>query len=179
VHWSIGRPQSRYWKYRAFEFDLRQLRVLFRVQKLGSVALVAEELEFPPASISGALRELEECCGTKLLHSSPTNIMLTDAGQLVFQFAARIFDQASELNSILRELPSARAGRLTIGGSLTAGEFFLPNVIRRFTQRYPDVTLSLVLDNSIEILRKIDHADLDLGFVGTDAIPNDLTATPC
>ena len=43
----------------------------------------------------------------------------------------------------------------------------------------PEITLSIVSDNSTAILSMIRQADLDIGFIGTDAISSDLDAIPC
>ena len=68
---------------------------------------------------------------------------------------------------------------MTIGGSLTAGEFFLPSVARQFRENCPEIALTILVDNSTAVLSKVAQAELDVGFVGTDAIPTELTAIPC
>ena len=161
------------------QLDLQQLHVLYKVKTLGGIAEAADQLGIPLASVGGQLQELERRCGITLFRFSAADVTLTDAGQLAFEHAARIFSQADELHSALQDLPCVPIGKLTVGGSLTAGEFFLPHVAGRFNTSHPKVTLSILLDNSTTVLSMIRRADLDLGFVGTDAIPHDLNATPC
>jgi len=161
------------------QLDLQQLRIFFTVVKLGGIPQAADRFGVSPASIGGRLLELEQSCGIPLLHRSDNAVTLTDAGQLVFDHAGRVFSQADELQSVLRNLSSARSGKLTVGGSLTAGEFFLPQVASRFRRSYPEITLSIVSDNSTAVLDMIRRADLDIGFIGTDAISDDLDAIPC
>ena len=98
---------------------------------------------------------------------------------MVFSHAERIFSQTADLQTVVEQLRGAHTGKLTVGGSLTAGEYFLPNVTSRFRARYPGVELSVVLGNSNDILAKVTHGVLDIGFIGTDAIGNDLIAIPC
>ena len=161
------------------DVNLQQLHVFYRVAKLGSISRAAAELRVAQSSISGQVLEFEQRCGVALLHRSPAGVALTDAGHLVLEHAEQIFSQTGELRSMLEDIPGARTGKLTVGGSLTAGEFFLPNVARHFRARYPDIALSILVDNSTLVLGKITQAELDVGFVGTDAIPTDLTAIPC
>jgi LysR family transcriptional regulator, transcriptional activator of the cysJI operon len=162
------------------DLNLQQLQLFYRVAKLGSIPRAAEELHIAQSSISGQLLEFEQRCGVALLHrSSAAGVALTDAGRLALDHAERIFSQAGELRSMLEHFPGARAGRLTVGGSLTAGEFFLPSVARRFRENYPDIVLTILVDNSTVVLNKVTQAELDIAFVGTDAIPTELTAIPC
>jgi DNA-binding transcriptional LysR family regulator/class 3 adenylate cyclase len=163
----------------ALQLDLQQLRIFFTVVKLGGISQAADRFGESLASIGGRLLQLEQSCGVVLLHHSDNGVTLTDAGRLAFEHAERVFSQADELQSVLRNLSSVRTGRLTVGGSLTAGEFFLPQVASRFRRSYPDIILSIVSDNSTAVLNMIRKADLDIGFIGTDAIPDDLDAVPC
>jgi LysR family transcriptional regulator, transcriptional activator of the cysJI operon len=161
------------------DLDLQRLHLFHRVAKLGSVARAAEELRVGQATVSAQVGELEQQWGVELLHRLPHSVALTDAGQLAFEHAERIFSQAGELRSMLQNLLGAPTGRLAVGGSLTAGEFFLPTVATRFKAHHPDVELSVALYNSSVVLDKVVRSELDLGFVGTDAIVGDLTAIPC
>jgi DNA-binding transcriptional LysR family regulator len=161
------------------DLNVQQLHVFYRVAKLGSIPWAAEELCVTQSSIAGQLLEFEQRCGVALLHRLSSGVALTDAGHLALDHAERIFNQAGELRSMLEGFPGARAGKLTVGGSLTAGEFFLPNAARRFREHNRDVALTILVDNSSAVLGKITQAELDLGFVGTDAIPADLTSIPC
>ena len=165
--------------YQGSTLNLGQLRVFYRVSKLGSISAAADELGFTPASVSRQLQEFEQQAGVTLLHTSRNGVLLTDAGQLAFRHAQRIFSQADELRSILQDLPATTTGKLTVGGSLTAGEFFLPDAARRFREQYPEVTLSVMVENSSAVLDRVRQAQLDLGFVGTDTISDELAAIPC
>ena len=165
--------------YDGLTLNLGQLRVFYRVSKLGSISAAADELGFTPASVTRQLHEFEQRAGVSLLHTSRTGVSLTDAGQLAFRHAEQIFNQADELRSILQNLPTANTGKLTVGGSLTAGEFFLPDVARRFREQYPEVVLSVVVENSSAVLKRVRQAEFDLGFIGTDVISDELTAIPC
>ena len=75
------------------QLDLQQLRIFFTVVKLGGISQAADRFGVSPASIGGRLLELEQSCGIVLLHCSDSGVTLTDAGQLVFDHAERVFSQ--------------------------------------------------------------------------------------
>jgi LysR family transcriptional regulator, transcriptional activator of the cysJI operon len=163
----------------AGELNFHQLRLFCAVAKLGSISQAAEELHISQPSVSAQVREFEQRCGIELLHRLPRGVALTDAGRVVLDRAERIFSQARELQSALQGLRGSHSGTLTIGGSLTAGEYFLPTVAQHFRIRHPDVELVLLLENSATILAQILRGELDFGFVGTDTVDPKLTAVPC
>jgi DNA-binding transcriptional LysR family regulator len=106
-------------------------------------------------------------------------VALTDAGRLVFDQADRLFSQAGELQSLLQGLRGVQTGKLTVGGSLTAGEYFLPAVVGIFRARRPGIELTVLLENSAVILARIVQGELDFGFVGTGSVGGNLTAIDC
>jgi DNA-binding transcriptional LysR family regulator len=163
----------------AAELNLHHLRLFYRVATLGSISRAAAELNISQPSVSAQIRELELRCGVDLLHRLPRGVALTDAGRLIFDHAERMFTVADELAITVDDLRSFRGGQLTVGGSLTAGEYFLPTVVKHFKERYPAVEPVLVLDNSTVILARIAQRELALGFIGTDAVGSELMAVPC
>jgi DNA-binding transcriptional LysR family regulator len=163
----------------AEDLNFHQLQLFYRVAKLRSISRAAKELRISQPSVSKQVREFEQRCGIDLLHRLPRGVALTDAGDIVFDHAEGIFGHAAKLHSVLENLRGTQTGALTVGGSLTAGEYFLPSVAGRFRARYPGVELTISLDNSIMVLAEISQGALDVGFVGTDASGADFVAIPC
>jgi DNA-binding transcriptional LysR family regulator len=161
------------------ELNFHQLRLFCAVARLGSISKAAEQLNISQPSVSAQVREFEQRCGVELLHRLARGVALTDAGRLVFGHAERLFSQAGELQSLLQSLRGVQTGRLTVGGSLTAGEYFLPTVAGIFRARRPGVELTVILENSAVILARIAQGELDFGFVGTGSVGGNLTAIHC
>ena len=161
------------------QLNFHQLHLFCTVARLGSISRAAEELRISQPSVSAQVREFEQRCGLDLLHRLPRGVTLTDVGRLVGEYAENIFDQADELQRLIQNLRGAKIGKLTVGGSLTAGEHFLPQVVRDFRDCHHEVELAIVLANSGDILAQIRGGQLDLGFVGTDAACTELVSIPC
>jgi DNA-binding transcriptional LysR family regulator len=159
--------------------NFHQLRLFYMVAKLRSVSRAAEALHISQPSVSAQLRDFEQRHGVDLLRRTSRGMRLTDAGQTVFGHAKRLFEVADDLQSALTELGSGEGEQLTIGGSLTAGEYYLPAVSNLYHQAYPRVRPVLTLDNSNGILARIARREFDLGFVGTTRVGSNLVATPC
>jgi molybdate transport repressor ModE-like protein len=161
------------------ELNFHQLYLFYAVARLGSVSQAAEKLHISQPAISAQVKELEQMLAVPLLQRLPRGVALTDAGRVVFDYARRLFTLTEELQTAVQDLRGLRAGSLSIGGSLTAGEYFLPGVTKRFKERYPAVELVLVLGNSADILARIARRELALGIIGADVATKGLAAVPC
>jgi len=161
------------------ELNFHQLYLFYTVARLENVSQAVGQLHISQPAVSAQVRELEQTLGVPLLYRLPRGVALTDAGRMVFDYARRLFTLAEELQAAVQDFRGLRAGSLTIGGSLTAGEYLLPAVMKRFKECYPTMEAVLVLGNSAEILARIARRELEIGVIGTDVVSKDLVAVPC
>jgi LysR family transcriptional regulator, transcriptional activator of nhaA len=95
--------------------NFHHLRYFWMVARKGGVRKAAEALHVSQPSISAQLRLLEESLGQKLFRRSGRNLVLTDAGQLVLNYADEIFSAGRELMNAIKQRPGKHPIRLNIG----------------------------------------------------------------
>jgi LysR family transcriptional activator of nhaA len=95
--------------------NFHHLRYFWTVARKGGVRKAAEALHVSQPSISAQLRLLEETLGEKLFKRSGRNLVLTETGHLVLSYADEIFSVGRELMSAVKQRPTERALRLSIG----------------------------------------------------------------
>jgi DNA-binding transcriptional LysR family regulator len=146
-------------------------------------SVLAEELHFgraasrlaisqPPLSV--AIRQLEESIGARLFERNSKEVRLTAAGQAMRVSARKILAQAEEAALEARDAAAGLIGNLRIGfvgAMLYRG---LPRALRSFQARYPGVRIKLTEMNSGEQITELMHNGLDLGFVHTSRMPDEL-----
>jgi len=102
--------------YRAVEWlNYHHLRYFWTVARKGGVRKAAEELHVSQPSISAQLRLLEESLGQKLFRRSGRNLVLTETGQLVLNYADEIFSAGRELMNAVKQHPGKHPVRVNIG----------------------------------------------------------------
>ncbi len=136
--------------------NLNQLRVFHAVAKGGS---------FTQPAVTIHIRELERYYGVRLFDRGGRRVKLTDAGQTLFEYAQRIFTLAEEAEHALENARSLRAGRLQILGSLTVGAYYLPPVINLFKAKFPEIHVTLSVDNSQRVVERIAGLREDVGIL--------------
>jgi LysR family transcriptional activator of nhaA len=81
--------------------NLKHLRYFWAVASNGSIARASEVLHLTPQTISGQLRELEQQFGIKLFKKAGRNLVLTETGRTVFNYADEIFRLSNELQDVM------------------------------------------------------------------------------
>jgi DNA-binding transcriptional LysR family regulator len=157
----------------------RRLKVFHTVARLLSFTKAAEELHMTQPAVTFQVRQLEEYFNTRLFDRTHNKVNLTPAGERVSEFAERIFDLYSEMESGVRDLTGEISGALTIGASTTIAEYMLPALLGEFKNSYPDINLRLKVSNSEGIVSMVEHNVIDLGFVESPVSNKNLIVEVC
>jgi LysR family transcriptional activator of nhaA len=95
--------------------NYHHLHYFWVVAREGSIARATEALNLTQPTISAQLRLLEESLGEKLFEKAGRNLVLTEAGRVAFRYADEIFALGRELRDTLRDRPTGRPPRITVG----------------------------------------------------------------
>ena len=95
--------------------NYHHLLYFWTVAKEGSIAKACEKLRLAQPTISGQLRSLEAALGQQLFKKTGRRLVLTDVGQVVYQYADEIFGLGRELQDVLKGRPGGRPLRLFVG----------------------------------------------------------------
>ncbi|MEF2248814.1 LysR family transcriptional regulator [Paenibacillus sp. IITD108] len=153
------------------------LRVFVTVAEQSNFSRAAEMLNLSQPGVSLHIRNLENEFGTKLMHRSPKQVKLTEAGELLYKRAKEILSSYEAAKQDIHRLHDTVTGSLLIGASFTIGEYILPRMIAEFAEQYPQVEISLTIGNSEEIIQAIQENKLDIGLVEGNVALFDLSVT--
>ncbi len=143
----------------------RQLSAFHAVSRLGSVSRAADELSLTQPAVSIQLKLLEESAGTPLLQREGRGVRLTEAGELLAQYAGRILDLWREVGDEMATHRGVFSGTLRVG-AVTTAEYLLPPLLVRFASAYPNVKVKLSVGNRNEIVRMLASHEIDLAIMG-------------
>src|SRR5437868_2773190 len=142
--------------------NLGHLSVFYSVAMHGNVSRAADKLMVSQPAVSKQVKELERVLGVTLFDRLPRGMRLTDAGQLLVGYAARIFALEGEAQQAVAELAGLRRGRLVVGASNTIGVYLLPDLFVRFRRQFPAIQLQLEIAHTDAILRWLRRGELHL-----------------
>ncbi|MDH3712269.1 MAG: LysR substrate-binding domain-containing protein [Gammaproteobacteria bacterium] len=143
----------------------RRIQVFHAVARLLSFTKAAEALNMTQPAVTFQIRQLEEDFNTRLFDRGHNRISLTEAGQRVFEFSARIIALYEEMEESVRELTGEITGALTVGASTTIAEYLLPSLLGSFKERYPEMNIRLTVTNTEGVVHLVEENEIDLGVV--------------
>ena len=151
--------------------DLRQLEVFVKVSELRSFSKAAEALFLTQPTVSEHVRALEEELGLRLLDRLGRGAVPTKAGRLLLSYAQRILQLQRDARQALEQFQGRMSGELVVGASSIPGEYVLPTLIGRFKDKYPDISISLLIGDTRRALDWILDGQVEVAVVGAQ-IPN-------
>jgi DNA-binding transcriptional LysR family regulator len=96
--------------------DLRRLRLLRELNERGTIAAVAQALQFTPSAVSQQLAILEREAGVPLLERAGRGVRLTDAALVLVDHADALLQRAALAEADLAAAAGAVTGRARIAG---------------------------------------------------------------
>jgi DNA-binding transcriptional LysR family regulator len=157
----------------------RRLQVFHTVARLLSFTKAAETLHMTQPAVTFQVRQLEEYFNTRLFDRTHNRISLTEAGERVYEYAAKIFHLYDEMESSVRELTGDISGVLMLGASTTIAEYMLPALLGDFKRQYPDVNIRLRVNNTDAIVSMVEDNEIDLGVVEAPVTNKNLAVELC
>jgi DNA-binding transcriptional LysR family regulator len=146
--------------------DIRALDVFCRIVELKSFSKAAEAVYLTQPTVSGHIKVLEEFVGVKLLDRLGREVLPTKAGELLYGYAKQILALRNQAIQALEEYKGSLKGHLVIGGSNIPGEYVLPALLASFKARHPEISITLKIADSREIVRGVLEGNYELGAVG-------------
>ncbi|WP_339763830.1 LysR family transcriptional regulator [uncultured Sulfitobacter sp.] len=144
--------------------SLSDYTAVLTLQEAGSFRAAAENLRMSPSALSRQISALEDQLGTRLFDRDTRNVKLTASGAVLARIAARMVNTAQDAYAEFDAHLSARHGQLTIAGLPSVTAAFLPQVLRRFTSKYPDIDLKIIDALSESVIEVIETGRAEIGF---------------
>jgi LysR family cys regulon transcriptional activator len=161
---------------------LHQLRYLAAVAQSGlNITAAAHKLHTSQPGVSKQIKLLEDELGFQVFVREGRNLTrITPAGQQVIERAMRILQEAQSIRNLSTELRDEGKGSLSIGTTHTQARYVLPDVIREFRSRYPQVRLNLHQGTSEQIAEMVGSDRIDCAVAtGSEHLFADLSLLPC
>jgi len=127
--------------------DWDKLRVFHAVAEAGSFTHAGETLNLSQSAVSRQISALEETLQVPLFHRHARGLILTEQGETLNRTVKEVFAKLAMTETLLLESRERPSGRLKITTTVAFGSTWLASRLRDFLDAYPDISVSLVLDD--------------------------------
>jgi DNA-binding transcriptional LysR family regulator len=142
--------------------ELRRLRLLHELRARGTVAAVADALQFTPSAVSQQLAVLEREAGVRLFERAGRGVRLTDAALVLADHAAALLERAERAEADLAASAGFVAGRGRIASFQSAAVHVATPAMRALERDAPDLRCELIEAEPEASLPALALGDLDL-----------------
>lgn len=158
--------------------DFRQLELFVAVAEELHFGRAAERVGMAQPPFSHQIRRLEDQLGAALLVRTSRKVALTAAGSQLLREAYGLLSRRTEIEMSVRRADQGEAGILRIGFGGSAAFTILPDAVRRFRARYPDVALSLRSHDVADVPAALSTGAIDVAFVREPLNQGDIITMP-
>src|SRR5246127_5897371 len=144
--------------------DLSQLEVFLTVAREGRFSRAAEKLYRTQSAVSQTIRKLEDELGEALFDRSSHEGVLTDAGQVVFEYAEKLLNLRHDAQESLAELRELQKGKLVIAANEFTALYLLP-VLAEFRRLHPMIKITVLRSLGSHIPDDLIRHTVEMGLL--------------
>jgi len=146
--------------------QLPYLETFSKAAELSSFTAAARVLGLTQAAVSQRVQTLEKALGRPLFRRQAGRVLLTGAGQKLYELAQQILALHRRARAEIAGQSAAVAGELLLAASSIPGEYLLPELVSKFGRMHPHVRVRATVADSLAVLTQVERGQAHLGLVG-------------
>lgn len=147
--------------------NLKQLEAFVQVAEGGSFSKAAKELFLTQPTISSHISSLERELNARLFVRNTKEVSLSEDGIKLYKYAKQMLDLQREIEVTFGMDEEGESHAVTIAASTIPAQYLLPEVLTRFSERYPQEQIRIQETDSSKVVMQIVDRRVDIGFTGT------------
>jgi len=157
--------------------DLKTLKTFQMIEKYGSFARAAEEMNYAQSTVTMQIQKLESDMGVRLIERGK-KIRLTEAGRLFYEQSVQIVKNMEQLQTNLSDFRLGEAGNIRLGVTEPTASYRLPEILKRFLTHYPKIRISVDIANTPTLCERLLKGSLDMALCSAPDLGSDLYFEP-
>ena len=158
--------------------EMAQLEYFSRVVEEKSFSKAADRVFRTQPAVSIAIRRLEEEIGLPLLDRTQKTPVLTEVGQVVYDYAQRILALRDQVGQAIAEMQSLKRGHIRVGANESTSLYLLPELILKYREQHPDVKVEIFRHVSNRLPREVLERSVDFALMASEPADRDIEAFP-
>lgn len=135
---------------------------VYAVYREKSFSKAAQKLFVSQPSLSAAVKRVEQKVGYAIFDRSTKPLKLTECGEKYIDVVEKIFAVENEFVHFINDLGELKTGNLILGGSSLFSSWILPQIMGKFSRKYPLVKIALVEENTSKLEELLQNGGVDL-----------------
>lgn len=146
--------------------------VIKTVYEMKSISCAANKLNYTQSAVSQIIKGFEKEVGVKIFKRSKSGVELMPNAEEIMKCIIEICNLEEKINDISDNLTSLDTGYIRIGTIQSIAYNWLPKILDRFSEDYPNISFDIVVDKFDELVKKVKSNQLDIIFVSEYSVPD-------
>ena len=151
---------------------LVKYRAFLTTAQMGSFTRAGEALGYSQSGISRMIADLEREWGVRLLERDRGGVRLTSEGHELAPSVQAVCDEHGRLQARIDAMSGLETGLIRIAAVTSVTTHWLPSIIKRFREDYPNIDYEITTRGYSEVERMIAEGKVDCGFVRLPTWPS-------
>lgn len=144
--------------------ESKKLEALLMAVDLGSFTKAAEVLGYTQSGLTHMMNSLEKEVGFTLLERGRSGVRLTEEGERIAPAVREFLQANARLDSVIEQVASSRTEIIRVSAYASIAMHWLPEIIQRFRDNHPDVTVDIQMGSVEEVYRWVREDKVDMCF---------------
>ncbi|MEP9378680.1 LysR family transcriptional regulator [Aquabacter sp. CN5-332] len=158
--------------------EVRDLRYFRTVAEARSFSKAALKLRVAQPALSRQIRRLETTLGAPLFERHSRGVVLTGAGQLLFERTTNLFDDLARIERDVANFAGAKTSRITLGVPPATARLVVPPLLKAVQAEAPHITLKIMEGFSGVLHDWLSTGQVDIAFMHNPSLAPNLTFVP-
>ena len=158
--------------------NFNQLRGFCLAAKYGNFTTAAEKLYVTQPAVTAQIKLFEEYCGLKLFKKRGRKVYLSDEGKTLYQYARKIFEYEEEIENVIGDMRELKIGDLRIGTTKTYARYFMPLILTKFHETYPQIKIHLDEGSSLDMAYSLCNFQNEIAVIAKAEDHSDICFFP-
>ncbi len=144
--------------------DLKKCEVLLTAIDLGSLTKAGEVFGYTQSGVTQMMKSLEREVGVPIINKGHKGVSLTPEGEALLPSIRSLLFANENVNQEIASLRGLKKGTLRIGSLVSCSIKWLPEVIEKFQETYPDIVFQIMEGGGMEIINWLHAYNVDIGL---------------
>ncbi|MDO8964539.1 MAG: LysR substrate-binding domain-containing protein [Coriobacteriia bacterium] len=146
--------------------NISHLRAFVAIVEHGTFSGAARAMGLSQPAVTMQIQSLESDLGATVLERRYRKIDLTEAGRALLPYARKVLREVDAARDEIEKMSSVVGGHLELAASTTPGQYVLPRLLGPFLKQYPEVTVSLRVYDTADVISHVESGDVHFGMTG-------------
>ncbi|MBN2795364.1 MAG: LysR family transcriptional regulator [Clostridia bacterium] len=147
--------------------NFKELASFIAISKYKNFSKAAQALYLTQPTISNHIQALEDELKTTLLIRNSKSVSLTQSGRMLLIHAQKILNEKEQIQFMFDQYNDDISGELEIATSTIPSQYYLPKIIKGFSEKHPQMRFRIEKLDSAGVHKKLEYSEINFGIVGT------------